>query len=144
MIFELRGKGCSDIYSLVLIGIKCFDVEAASILRWDEGYCIPPVWEELHRAYAKGERNLTEAIDRIWHRHGVVSYERWLVHKQSMGEGELMEGGLNYIDKITIPSRESGGDDRRSSRTNRFGETNIWVVWRGWVGRPAVGYGWLL
>lgn len=47
------------------IGIKCFDVEAASILRWDEGYCIPSVWEELHRAYAKGERNLTEAIDRI-------------------------------------------------------------------------------
>ncbi|KIR25910.1 hypothetical protein I307_05331 [Cryptococcus deuterogattii 99/473] len=30
-----------------------------------------------------------------------------------------------------MPSREFGEDDRRSSKANRFGEINVWVVWRG-------------
>lgn len=53
-------------------------------------------------------------------------------HTNNLWEkGELMEVELNYIDNITMPSREFGEDDRRSSKANRFGETNVWVVWRG-------------
>lgn len=53
-------------------------------------------------------------------------------HTNNLWEkGELMEGELNYIDNITMRSREFGEDDRRCSKTNRFGEIKVWVVWRG-------------